>query len=464
MFSYLEQGPRGYLKTFFLDRAKYDLEAETTMYGSLFENGVVISLCINGQSKPIFGPENIVPAVPSKDRDEPFQAFPSDWTYNSKERISDKTPSAATQDLFHAGQDPVVTSWVTHLPKPEQMLPEGTQPQPEARPMYDPRQPLRVIPASVPNQVVSQPSVLPAVESSLEKTEETTELSKDIQKHPESKPGSPTPDDMKEVVSTLEMILQEVRSLPYVILEELKSIQPRIALAEKPPARYTTMNQQAKKRGARGWLALQAQQTNQQPKPAPLIEPSLMYGISQKLVSMLGGLEMFTGDLSLKVKFGRICFTNIDDTRVYYEGSKSLDQAEAMHTQRLKNLLDKHHIDPNDCIFSNILTEKGGDANYISLMTYGSGERLWSGYKRRTVYEIVCCATTMEDKYFRFVIEVDGNDFSYRIRYLSNEACTLFVHCPKRTWDFQVTLSKSPRLGEEYKAFAKDLVDHLRVV
>ncbi|KAI1776643.1 hypothetical protein F4818DRAFT_355374 [Hypoxylon cercidicola] len=442
--SYMEHGPRSHLTTFFLDRTKYDLEAESSTYGEIFKKGVVVSLWDDDHNKLISRPKDINPVTLSKNQNQVFRAFPLDWTYKPKERTNDPDPDPKVALPFHSGQNPMVTSWVAHLPQPDQMLPHSDTSVREARVagykepdklqpqlgLYDPRKPRRIL-----DQAPAQPDVPPNpwhAAPSFGKTEEASAPSRGT--HNGSK-GKPESNAVDELTTKLKMLVDETRSHPLPVVS-----------AEKPPMKRNTMSQQKPSRKR---------------KTAPMTHPMFVHAISQKLVSMLSGLEMFTGDLSLKVNLGRLCLTEINDRVVWYEGSKL--QRHAKPIQGLKNTLDECHVDPRDVMFTNILTAKGADANYISLMADGSGKRIWSGYKRRTVYEIACCATTNEG-YFRFVIEVDGNDFSYQPRYLSGQACSLFVHCPKRSWDFEITLSKSPRLGKDYEAFAQDLVDHMRVV
>lgn len=512
----MEQGPRTHLTTLFLDRANYNVEAGSNIYGTLFEKGVVVSLYDGDRNKLISRPKDVVPAIPSKDQDEPYRAFPADWTYNPKER-QDDGPSAA-EDSIPSGPDQMVASWVTCLPQPEQMLPhedksardaqsedskqlaqQGQHALPDLptsfeRPLsqsqiqtgtisYDPSQPhllnpVNHLPAAIQNQATSQPNVLPHLwhaEPSSRKTIEASVPSEDTRKGSEKKSEL---NAIEEVAATLkDVVLPALNGVLPVLNTWIDEMRFQRSRSEDKPPRHTTMDQQARKKGRVNYkykASRNPKRTEPAPKTAPkpatkptptvvhLVHPMFVHAISQKLASMVTGLEMFTGDLSVKVNLGRICLTEVNKNRIWFEG-RSL-KGHALPLQVVKNILDVDHADPGDVIFSKILTEKGADANYITQMKDGSGKKIWLGYQRRTIYEIVCLAMTKLDEPFRFVIEVDGNDFSHRIRQLSDEECSLFVHCPKRTWDFEITLSKSPRLGEDYEAFAKDLVDHMRVV
>ncbi|XXG98908.1 hypothetical protein Hte_005239 [Hypoxylon texense] len=383
-FSYLEHGPRAHLKTFFLDRAEYNVEPGRNEYTLLFQEGVAVSLWDGDRKKPIPRPGDNVRAA-SEGQAESFSAFPAGWAYKAKDRRSD-------DPALPSGQGQMVAAWVAHLPQPGQMLPHGEGSQSGGSTQlqtgsYDPSQPRQLMP---------------------------------------------------------------VNPLP----------------AAAPAIMHATMNQQGRRKGRFNNNHKAPQPIAPAPKPvkteAPIVSPMLVHAISQKLASMVTGLEMFTGHLAIHVNFGRLYLKEINKNLVWHEDSKQRGQVKPL--QELKNTLDSGYTSPKDVDFTKILTAKGADANYISLMTDGSGKRIWSGYQRRTVYEIVCSAVTKTGDNFIFVIEVNGNDFSYRIRDYDDEACSLFVHCPKRSWDFKITLSKTPRLGQDFEAFAKDLVNNMRVV
>ncbi|OTA75608.1 hypothetical protein M434DRAFT_383882 [Hypoxylon sp. CO27-5] len=264
-------------------------------------------------------------------------------------------------------------------------------------------------------------------------------------------------DDVVEETKTLQ--LQDEGAQP---------IQPRSAPADlfgsacdRFQAQRATMRQRAPLPSSRG----HAQATDSTSSDEILDLGSdlvLMQVMSQKLVRMMSSLEVFRGRVSLKAEFGRLCLTTINHNHVHVHGSAARSPAKSL--REMKEALDKHHVNPRDVMFTNILTAEGEDANYISFMQDSFGKRMWLPDTRRTVYEVACCAFTKEKKPYRFVVEIDGGDFTYQIRQLQGNSCTLFVHCPNRAWDFQVTVSKTPNLDEIYGNFAKDLVDSMRVI
>ncbi|KAI1137770.1 hypothetical protein F5Y05DRAFT_419237 [Hypoxylon sp. FL0543] len=187
-----------------------------------------------------------------------------------------------------------------------------------------------------------------------------------------------------------------------------------------------------------------------------------LQAMNQALVQMLSSLEIFRGRVTLKAELGRLCLTKINREHVHI-GERDV-RGPVKSLQDMKQLLDEQHVSPRDVIFTNILTAEGADANYIAHLPESSRMRTWLPHTRRTVYEIAFCAMTEQNKPYRFVVEVDGGDFTYQIREFQKNSSCLFVHCPKRAWDFQVTLSKGPNLGSIYGHFARDLVDSMRVM
>ncbi|KAI1417002.1 hypothetical protein F5Y13DRAFT_204364 [Hypoxylon sp. FL1857] len=271
---------------------------------------------------------------------------------------------------------------------------------------------------------------------------------------------------------------EELRDLIGGLTRETKMLQPQAQRPEpirptstlddpfvsawnKPQPQHDTMRQQAP-------LPLSRKRVKGQdlmPSDGTLNQSSdyaFMQAMSQKLVRMMSSLEVFKGRVTLKAELGRLCLTKINPNYVYTQGSISRGQIQSLHD--MKEALDKHHVNPRDVMFTNILTAEGADANYIAFMQDGLGERMWLPNTRRTVYELTCCAHTKKNKLHRFVVEIDGGDFTYQVRPHQSNPCSLFVHCPRRAWDFQVTFSKTPNLDAIYSDFARDLVDSMRVI
>ncbi|KAI0007063.1 hypothetical protein F4779DRAFT_619945 [Xylariaceae sp. FL0662B] len=225
---------------------------------------------------------------------------------------------------------------------------------------------------------------------------------------------------------------------------------PRLAINEsRPVIRRSTMRQKAGSRSVHSDAPTDS-------------DPQLVQAMGKRLTQIMNPLKLFAGEVVLKAEFGRFCLTKINQAHVQLQGKD--DQARMMPIQTMKEALDRRHTSPGDVMFTNILTANGADMNYLSFIEDEDGKRMWSPGTRRTIYEIRCRARTKEGESYTFFIEIDGDGFTYRVRPATPEACILFVHCPKRSWDFQVKLSMFQNLGESFGAFAKDLVDSMCVM
>ncbi|OTA99796.1 hypothetical protein M426DRAFT_252252 [Hypoxylon sp. CI-4A] len=219
----------------------------------------------------------------------------------------------------------------------------------------------------------------------------------------------------------------------------------QIKVVGRPIVRHNTMRQQAARPDRK-----------QDP------DPKLVQDLSKGIARIIGPVGIFTGHLALKVELGRLIFTKINPNSVTAPGEDA--RGNAVSLESMKDALDKNHSKFSDYIFTKILTADGADMNYLASMKSGLGKKVWSPDTRRTVYEITCEAMTQQGRSYPFVIDIDGSNFSYQVRPLHAETHCIIVPCPKRAWDFRILFSKAEDLGQKYGAFAKNLVDNMRVV
>ncbi|CAJ2512785.1 Uu.00g009040.m01.CDS01 [Anthostomella pinea] len=199
-------------------------------------------------------------------------------------------------------------------------------------------------------------------------------------------------------------------------------------------------------------------------------EPQLMQTMNEKLVRLMSVLRMFPGDISLKAELGRFCFTKIDPSYVQLPNQSTRGRQHALSV--LEGSINRQHTNAKQVLFTKILSTHGGDANLIAQLTEPNAQpeseptRMWSPLpdSRRTVYEIPCESITKSGLPFPFIIDVNGDDFTFRIRQALPDNHSLAVHCTKRVWDFRLLLSSSQNLEKIYGNFARDLVRSLRVL
>ncbi|KAI1470883.1 uncharacterized protein F4812DRAFT_281986 [Daldinia caldariorum] len=515
VFTYMAHGRRSYLKSYFLDRAIHDLSEKSSAYGKIFERGVVVSL-LDTDSQPAKGPGDITPAILERGRNEPYRAFaPNTWHYKAKSRLyalKDAPPNPRN--------NPQVTSWINRLPQPELMLHHSNgaiSPELPYRTQVQLLQHTQDIPDNLQNnqsvgynsselpntQELSQQTSYehqhPTGRSNIRLVDETRHLldsksphipvvsgvgqpcnvANSAQKHPteqnlekpdqkeqegllvsfdmaETTKASPVGAQIPTNASDSEIVPED----PFAkIWNGVRKgdicVEPRAA----PKTQHSTMRQKA---GRRGDNILVRDLLSNHKHKAPDSDPELIQAITQKLVQMLSSLDVFTGKVYLKAELGRLCLTKVNHNHVCLEDTPFHSKAKPL--QVIKEALDKHHVKPRDLVFTKILTGDGGDANYISFAEDSSGQRLWSPNTRHAIYEIHCRAKTTGGKHQDFTLEVDAKSFEYRIHELSGDSCSVFVHCPKRSWDFQVTLCKLQDLRETYNDFAEDLVNDMRVI
>ncbi|KAI1658377.1 hypothetical protein F4813DRAFT_356607 [Daldinia decipiens] len=236
--------------------------------------------------------------------------------------------------------------------------------------------------------------------------------------------------------------------------------EPRVEPSITPPPRRSTMRQQAGRRYD-GFQAPECPPGYEKVHKGPDPDPELTQAIVKKLVRMMGSLETFTGKVSLKAELGRFCLTKVNHNHVWLKGSACQDKVKSL--QDVKEILDRHHVRPKDVIFTKFLTGDGEDANHITFAHDSFRRRLWVPTARRTVYEIYCRVKTADEKVHKLALEVDAKELTYRIYERGGGSCAVFVHCPMRVWDFQVTLTKSQDLGLTYREFAEDLINNMSI-
>ncbi|KAK6842682.1 hypothetical protein PG987_003542 [Apiospora arundinis] len=188
--------------------------------------------------------------------------------------------------------------------------------------------------------------------------------------------------------------------------------------------------------------------------------------VSNKLAKILEPLRMFQGRISLKAELGRFVLTAVNAAHISLPGD-SHQIPRLKSPDEMEDMLERHS---NDLIFTSIVSLSGGDMNHIAGLTEpgdAAATLTWTPSRNSVLYEFLC-ATSTEDKKSRnrFVVEVNSEDFTYRVRtdiQESSNGC-VFMHCLGRTFDIQFTVETTPNLSEHCEYFAEELVQSLTVV
>ncbi|KAH9887867.1 hypothetical protein F4778DRAFT_797341 [Xylariomycetidae sp. FL2044] len=246
---------------------------------------------------------------------------------------------------------------------------------------------------------------------------------------------------------------------------QVETRKPQIVENEEAGSRvfHETMRQQAGSRsGTAKTAAVKADVVKTIATQTDEVDDETLHSLNKKLVRMLRPLGMSVGHISLKVEFGRFYLTSINKDYVQLPGEDS--KVKNSELKSIAEQLNRVHTDPSRYVFSRIISTEGGDANYLAFLKDSKGKRMWHSLDRQTIYEIFFEAMTEEEERDRFVLEIDGTDFSYQLRQDELETTYVTMHCIRRTWDFRFMLSASKNLEKSYGEFAREFVRLMRVM
>ena len=186
----------------------------------------------------------------------------------------------------------------------------------------------------------------------------------------------------------------------------------------------------------------------------------LVPGLIQSLVDTLKPLRAYPGRLTLTAQLGRFCFMGVNKSYVLSgpEGGSQHWEPAAM-----KRELDSKHLAPSALWFTPMLTTDGFDANLIANIKEPDGKNMWTPHSRFTIYSFPCVANLNSGQLFMFWVDIDAKDFKYHVRLEDHKPTRFPVHCLKRYWDFQVTVSAAQNVEDICENFAKDLATSLVV-
>ncbi|KAI0388066.1 hypothetical protein F5Y04DRAFT_16935 [Hypomontagnella monticulosa] len=484
VFTYARHGKRPALKTFFLDRTLYPLTREASTYDAIFQQGVVVTLL----------------------RDDPYQ--PPNNVVDNVLAISPRPSSPEVQHAvlpapFNTHQNPQVTSWVTQLPGPDLMLSHNDKSKPpESEPNYNRRSQNPSLAGSAvvasPEQVYGaqqkHPAPQPGKGGNYKKRggggrggrrgsgyPRGNKASNPSQQQPaERRNGNP---NRKNMLPDLQRLDLSKCTAPPGIANMAHSSSPDSSNTLRKLRHGGSFGRVSSETDMSG-LPVKGPMTNEEKRECAPTKtegpgkshpntteqqhshkdpsPELVQTMSQRLARMMSCLEIFTGKISLKVELGRLYHTNINDDLVHVRGVDAVDKAVSL--QDMKIILGRQHVNSRDVVFTKILTAERADANDIASMDDTDGNKMWAHDSHQTIYEIICYAKTKERENYRFAIEVDSKDFAFWVYELDGDLNSLLVYCPKRSWDFRLTLEKSQDLTGTYAKFAEALVSQMRII
>ncbi|KAK6865171.1 hypothetical protein PG995_001699 [Apiospora arundinis] len=478
---YIAHLSEGLLTNIFLDRTKFPTVSKK--YGRIFTKGSVVSkLLYNGASGGYQSvPQRITPAIEKSKATSAFAPFKGhkyvpkvSTSVPDKVSASGSRPSSAVQaDL--SGVNPQAAPNVARWAKNTALVTSSTKTAP--RPMDEPSQQSQDPTLQANENWGGAHEIDPfGTHSSVTASPETTNASS-LQNNapPRDLLSSPTPiprragagnldtppsnDGESDLISFSPTKSYEGTSMSWSMKPLLPS--PRIVDGEQQSREFhSTMNQQAPSKKPHNRLT----QRSTAPKQDP--NPELIGKVSNKLAKILEPLRMFQGRISLKAELGRFVLTAVNAAHISLPGD-SHQIPRLKSPDEMEDMLERHS---NDLIFTSIVSLSGGDMNHIAGLTEpgdAAATLTWTPSRNSVLYEFLC-ATSTEDKKSRnrFVVEVNSEDFTYRVRtdiQESSNGC-VFMHCLGRTFDIQFTVETTPNLSEHCEYFAEELVQSLTVV
>jgi hypothetical protein len=188
--------------------------------------------------------------------------------------------------------------------------------------------------------------------------------------------------------------------------------------------------------------------------PPTLKNDRLLKEMKSAVRSMTENLRMFSGEIGLELKFGRLYLLNVSASDVTTDTSapKSLLWTRERATAALKQL-------GSDVLgFQTILSGRSADADLLPQI-HEPGEPRWETPVMSVAYRFTCLLNDIA-----FQVDVDGQSFAPTCRGLEEEIDGAFFHCPEHAWDMKVCATRA-RMGlpAECMEFSQELVKSLRV-
>ncbi|KAL7819677.1 hypothetical protein V8C26DRAFT_24165 [Trichoderma gracile] len=169
-------------------------------------------------------------------------------------------------------------------------------------------------------------------------------------------------------------------------------------------------------------------------------------------------LEFAPGYVSLEVVFGRVYIKKMAPGLVDHNGSGPTHSAEDV-----LGLLNGAAF-PQDCIgFSPILSTLASDANRVVDIT-PPGESPWHLFQKETFYDLECVFYGPRGEE-PVIVELNADNYQYRVRGQRQEVFAVYLHCPQRAWDMKACGVRATALTPEYKLkrFVEAIVNQMAI-
>ncbi|KAI1364439.1 hypothetical protein F5Y08DRAFT_353590 [Xylaria arbuscula] len=454
-YRYVADGNDRFLRGYILDR--FDWPHPDQRYPTIFQKGVLIRLNPNHEpweeSKSLAN--TISPLAKEGRPEEEFGAFTLDnWGYPAKGPVSRPCRSISNDSEIQLGAIqieykhtllPTIESWVSGLPVRDHEKPNLS---------YKPNIPhVPKAPVTIAGKGAGNTTENPTYPRSFANDKPLSSV-----KHKKPQPDEDGPFELlwkqcrSSHLGSISGLGQSKSKNPEIPAAQLiENIEPQVDRDDERYSRsfHTTMNQKAGSRKG-------------QREIFPELDPKMISSITKSLEQLIAPLRMWSGIVDLRIDLGRFYFLNARKSRIQEVGEDDDEKHYALEDIRAE--LNKRHKVNEKFYFTRVLTSLGAEANDIALMTDTNGNPMWNRPNdgRSSTFEFVC-RKVLDDAEFSFIIEIDTQTFTYKIREFKPEQNCFMIYCTKRVWDFRLVLSTSQKLGVAYQHFANELVDSLQV-
>lgn len=164
-------------------------------------------------------------------------------------------------------------------------------------------------------------------------------------------------------------------------------------------------------------------------------QKSHLLKMTEARVKELAGILPFTpGIVSIELRFGRFYRKNLISHQINSGNDQGPFWDDASLMSQTLSIPDwQTHL-----AFSTALSACGPDMDDFVEM-HPPADSPWLLYETKAWYEVVCTPT--EDEESQMVVEIDAQTFESRCRGPEEQMGCLFLHCLKRPWDMQVSIS-----------------------
>ncbi|ROW11564.1 hypothetical protein VMCG_01472 [Cytospora schulzeri] len=182
--------------------------------------------------------------------------------------------------------------------------------------------------------------------------------------------------------------------------------------------------------------------------------------IKRFLQHLMHPMKAKYGAVRLRAEIGRFFMINVEKSGV--ARNKEKQPANGWEAEQLVDRLNKSE---GNCRFTKIISYWGNDIDHLVNMKEDK-QKIWSPTGQGSIFfDFYFRARTSAGTAAHFVLEVDGQKFSWNLREARSPYDPIVVHCLSRHWDFRLVASHDYTLDQNvhFGAFARALVDSLIV-